>query len=74
MRVLPAQPMTTVTISVPSIACGGCIQTLTTAIHTVDQTAIVQGDVANKTITVTTAKPMSDIKAVIIATGHQIAE
>lgn len=65
--------MAVITISVPSIACQGCIQTLTTAIHTVDGEAIVQGEVATKTVTVTTEKPIDSIKEVITATGHQIA-
>ncbi|MFN3927529.1 MAG: copper chaperone [Pseudanabaenaceae cyanobacterium] len=58
-------------ISVPTIACQGCIDTLTKAIQTADPSAIVIGDVPNKKITVTSSKSLEELKVIITSTGHQ---
>ena len=59
-------------LKVPSIACGGCADTITKAIKTHESEADVQVDVENKLVTVDTKASEESIKQVITAAGHTV--
>jgi copper chaperone len=57
-------------LKVPEMTCGGCLNTITKAIKTVDTHAIVQGDPKTKTVLVETQAPETTIKAAIAQVGY----
>ncbi len=58
---------------VPKMTCGGCVNTITKAIRTVDAKATVQGDPKTKIVSVVTQASEAAIKNVITAAGYQVA-
>lgn len=58
-------------ISVPSIGCSSCIETITKAIQSVDSSALIAGDVPTKSIEVTSQLTESQIRDLIESAGHQ---
>jgi copper chaperone len=60
-------------ITVPTIACEGCIDTIIKAIHKLDATAVVNGDVASKRLSIQTQANDAEIKAAITKAGHEYA-
>lgn len=61
-------------LSVPTIVCEGCADTITEAITTVDSDAKVEVDVKSKTVTLESEAAPESFKQAIVATGHKIAE
>lgn len=61
-------------LSVPTIVCEGCADTITEAIATVDSDAKVEVDVKTKTVTLESEAAPESFKQAIVATGHKIAE
>lgn len=59
-------------LKVPSIACGGCADTITKAIKTHESGADVQVDVEKKMVTVESKASEESIKQIITATGHTV--
>ncbi len=59
-------------LTVPSIMCEGCVETITKAIKNLDPQAQVSADLARKTITVQTTTSRSDICTAIANTGHTV--
>ncbi|NEP91158.1 MAG: heavy-metal-associated domain-containing protein [Okeania sp. SIO2C2] len=59
-------------LKVPSIACGGCADTITKAIKTQESEADVQVDVEQKIVTVETKASEESIQQAIIAAGHTV--
>jgi copper chaperone len=60
-------------LQVPSMVCDGCANTVTQAIHAVDNTANVAVDLTSKSVSVdTNATDGTAIVAAIIATGHTV--
>lgn len=59
-------------LKVPSIACGGCADTITKAIKTQESEANVQVDVEQKIVTVETKASEESIKQAIAAAGHTV--
>ena len=57
-------------LKVPEMTCGGCVNTITKAIKTVDANAIVQGDPQTKIVSVETQAPETAIKAAIAQVGY----
>jgi len=57
-------------ISVPTIACQGCVDTLVSAITKLDDTAVVQGDLVNKKLQITSTLSIDEIKQAIANAGH----
>ncbi|NET43184.1 heavy-metal-associated domain-containing protein [Okeania sp. SIO2B3] len=62
----------TIQLKVPSIACGGCADTITKAIKTQESEADVQVDVEQKIVTVETKASEESIKQAIVAAGHTV--
>lgn len=60
-------------LSVPSIGCNACIETITKAIQAKDISAIVDGDPTSKTIQVESQLPESKIRELIAIAGHKVA-
>ena len=57
-------------LKVPEMTCGGCVNTITKAIRTVDANATVQGDPKTKIVSVETQAPETAIKAAIAQVGY----
>lgn len=60
-------------ITVPSMVCQGCADTVTNAIKTSDPKAGVNVDLATKQVTVDTSTSEANVKQAIEATGHTIS-
>jgi copper chaperone len=59
-------------LKVPSIVCGGCVDTITKAIAELDSSATVKGDVQTKTVSVETTASEDAVKEAITKTGHTV--
>ena len=59
------------TLSVPSIGCASCIETITKAIQTVDASAIVIGDAATKSLDIESQLTEVKIRELIAIAGHK---
>ncbi|HAC63129.1 MAG TPA: heavy metal transporter [Cyanothece sp. UBA12306] len=62
----------TITLKVPSIACEGCANTITEAIHSEKPEAKVSVNVSSKVVTVETEVSEEIIKNIIEGAGHTI--
>ncbi|MEA5535743.1 heavy-metal-associated domain-containing protein [Crocosphaera sp. XPORK-15E] len=62
----------TITLKVPSIACGACANTITKAIEGQKPEAKVSIDVESKIVTVETEASEEMIKEIITAVGHTV--
>ena len=56
----------TLQLKVPKMSCGGCVNTITQAVQTVDAYAIVRGDPQTKMVSVETKAPEIAIKDAIL--------
>ncbi len=57
-------------LKVPEMTCGGCVNTITKAVKTVDANAVVQGDPTTKTVLVETQASETAIRAAIANVGY----
>ena len=57
-------------LTIPEMSCGGCVQTIAQAITTVDDTATVQADLANRIIAVETLGSEAEIRAALESVGY----
>ncbi|PZU95427.1 MAG: heavy metal transporter [Pseudanabaena sp.] len=60
-------------LSVPSIGCASCVDTIAKAIQNSDRTANITGDVATKTISVESQLSETQIRELIAIAGHEVA-
>ncbi len=65
--------MATFQVQVPTIACEHCVNTITSVIQAADPTAVVAGDPSTKHLTVETMLSEVDLRAAIVAAGHESA-
>lgn len=56
--------------NVPTMACGGCAATIESAVKALDPQATVEANLAEKTISVTTAKSVDAVTKAIAAAGY----
>jgi copper chaperone len=63
----------TVKLTVPSIMCEGCVQTVTQAIQSVDAQARVTVDLATKQVSIETTASLADLTTAIGEVGHEIS-
>ncbi|ELS31468.1 MULTISPECIES: heavy-metal-associated domain-containing protein [Pseudanabaena] len=63
----------TLKLSVPSIGCASCIETITKAIQSVDTSAIVTGDPASKSLDIDSQLSEVKIRELIAIAGHKAA-
>ncbi|NJL85971.1 MAG: heavy-metal-associated domain-containing protein [Leptolyngbyaceae cyanobacterium SM1_1_3] len=61
-----------VKLTVPSMVCDGCVETVTEAIKKVDGSATVDIDLESKQVVAETAASESSIKQAVQAAGHTI--
>ena len=61
------------TLSVPSIKCDGCADTITKEIKVHDANATVKVDIEGKTVEVDSGMSESSVKQAITAAGHEVA-
>ncbi|OKH35876.1 heavy metal transporter [[Phormidium ambiguum] IAM M-71] len=59
-------------LTVPSMACSACSDTITKAIKTVDPNAVVQADPKTKLVNVETEKPEMEIREAIASAGYPV--
>ncbi len=59
------------TISVPSIGCASCIETITKAIQAVDVSAAVTGNVITKSLDIESHLSEVKIRELIAIAGHK---
>ncbi|MDJ0660902.1 MAG: heavy-metal-associated domain-containing protein [Crocosphaera sp.] len=64
----------TITLKVPSIACGGCADTITKAIEGQKPDAKVSIDVDSKMVTVDSDASTETIKEIITEAGHTVED
>lgn len=57
-------------LSIPSIVCEGCIETITQALMSLDDQAKLESNLENKTITIETSASLDAIRSAITAKGH----
>jgi copper chaperone len=62
--------MTTLTLVIPKLACGACVETVTQAVQALDQAAQVQGDPATKAVVITSTAPEAQIRAALTQAGY----
>ena len=65
--------MTTLQLTVPDMACGACVATITQAIQGLDPGAQVQADPATKQVQVVTAVAMGPVRSAIEQAGYHPA-
>lgn len=57
-------------LKVPKMTCGGCVNSISRAIRTVDANASVEADPKTKIVLVETQAPETAIKAAIAQAGY----
>jgi copper chaperone len=62
----------TIHLTVPSMACAACADTITKAVQSVDATAQVVADSKTKKVDVETAQTEDAIRAAIAASGYPV--
>jgi copper chaperone len=60
-------------LTVPSMACGACADTIAKAVATLDPTATVQADPKTKRVSVETQVAEDSVKQAIAAAGYPVA-
>jgi copper chaperone len=60
-------------LNVPDLACSACVETVTTAIQSVDANAAVEADPKTKIVSIETQASQSAIEAAIAAVGYPAA-
>ncbi len=64
--------MSTLQLTVPSMACSACANTITKAVKAVDPDATVQADPKTKQVSVETSAPDAAVKRAIAAAGYPV--
>jgi copper chaperone len=62
----------TIHLTVPSMACAACVETITKAVHSVDATAQVTADLKTKKVDIETLQAEDDIREAIAASGYPV--
>ncbi|MDB9495306.1 heavy-metal-associated domain-containing protein [Spirulina major CS-329] len=60
-------------IHVPSMVCQACVKTITNAIKANDPAAMIEADLSQHQVTVDGALDLEQVKAMILAVGHEVA-
>jgi copper chaperone len=61
----------TLQLTVPSMACSVCVDTITKAIQTIDTKAVIQADTKTKIVNVETQVSETAIKQALVNAGYQ---
>jgi copper chaperone len=65
--------MSTLQLTVPSMACSACADTITKAVQSIDPSATVQADPKTKHVNVTTSVSDDAIKRAIADAGYPVS-
>jgi len=60
-------------LTVPTMVCDGCAETITKAIQIVDAAATVEADPQTKQVVVNTSSAEAAVKAAVEQAGHEVA-
>lgn len=55
---------------IPNMACGGCVDTITQAVQSVDPGADVQADAATRRVTIASGERESQIRTALSEAGY----
>jgi len=61
-------------LQIPTIACVGCISTISLAIATLDPEAKIEGDPVTRTISLKSSLPEAKIREAITKLGHTVGD
>lgn len=59
-------------LSVPSIGCASCIETIAKAIQSVDPTAIITGEASTKSLDINSQLSEVELRKIIAIAGHKV--
>jgi len=62
----------TLQLTVPSMACSACVDTITKAVQNIDPHAVVAADTKTKLVTVETQQDETVVKGAIAAAGYPV--
>jgi copper chaperone len=62
----------TLQLTVSSMVCDGCVETVTKAVKAIDPAATVQVNLETKSVTIDTQVSETSVKDAITATGHTV--
>ena len=65
--------MTSLHLTVPSMACSACAEIITKAVQTVDPTAMIQADPATKQVNIETQASQEAVSQAIVAAGYPVS-
>ncbi|MGF1575428.1 MAG: heavy-metal-associated domain-containing protein [Cyanophyceae cyanobacterium] len=65
--------MTTHHLTIPKLACGACVATVTKTVQSLDVSAQVQGDPATKAVVITSSLPEVQIREALSQVGYPAA-
>jgi len=60
-------------LTVPTMVCGACAETITKAIRHVDAEATVEADTETKLVVVNTTAAEAAVKSAVEQAGHEVA-
>jgi copper chaperone len=63
----------TIELTVPDMACGACVTTITEAIQQLDEQATVKSDLKTKQVTIASTASESSLREAIAAAGYSPA-
>jgi copper chaperone len=66
--------MTTLTLTIPDMACSACADTITEAVQTLDAAATVTADPATKQVNISTTAAVAVVKQAIAAAGYIVQD
>ncbi|MBD2111456.1 MULTISPECIES: heavy-metal-associated domain-containing protein [Cyanophyceae] len=64
--------MTTLSVTVPDMACGACVSTITQAVQAVDPSAEVKTDLASKAVDITASVTAEALTEAIQKAGYTV--
>lgn len=62
--------MTTLTLTVPKLACGACVETVTKAVQALDPSAQVEASTQTKAVVIQSAASPEAIQSALVAAGY----
>lgn len=65
--------MTTLSVTVPDMACGACVSTITQAVQAIDPSAEVKTDLASKAVDITASVTAEALTEAIQKAGYTVA-
>ncbi|MFQ4140094.1 heavy-metal-associated domain-containing protein [Nodosilinea sp. PGN35] len=64
--------MTTLSVTVPDMACGACVSTIAEAIHAIDPTAQVKTDLTSKAVDIDASVTAAALTEAIQQAGYTV--